>query len=347
MDNTPHRFLASRALGRVLADLRFKCLDIGARQGITRDLLPIASAVDACGFEPDPTECQRLNERAAAEPGPWRSLRFASAALGAERGQRTLHLYRARGGSSLLEADLEIARQFARTENFICDGTVEVQTVPLDEAAREYDLEDAVFLKLDIQGAELEVLRSGPRLVGESLLALRAEVEFIPVYQGQPVFADVDALLRSAGFVAMGFVEMRHWRRTTRRRITFAKGPLPYSRGQLAHADVIYFRNPDSLRDDTPAAVERLLQAAFLALTYDCVDHAQAIFARPAVREYLLAKYGVAAEAELAKVSRSLAWRRWWDQSLDTAGRVAESAGQGLCLLVRRPLRVMGPWQRM
>ena len=57
-------------------------MDIGARQGFVADLLPIAAAVDAVGFEPDQDECERLNRTARDESGPWRSLRFSAYGFG-------------------------------------------------------------------------------------------------------------------------------------------------------------------------------------------------------------------------------------------------------------------------
>jgi len=107
-------FLGSVRLGQVLAGLTIKCLDIGAREGITPDLLPLAPAVEAYGFEPDPDECARLNQRFQAAPTPWRRVTFLPVALAGGGGERTLHFYRMRGGSSLLEADVTLAAQFAR-----------------------------------------------------------------------------------------------------------------------------------------------------------------------------------------------------------------------------------------
>ena len=53
-------------LKRLLAAARVVAIDVGARGGFTRDLAPIAAAVDATGFEPDRSECDRLNEGARA-----------------------------------------------------------------------------------------------------------------------------------------------------------------------------------------------------------------------------------------------------------------------------------------
>jgi FkbM family methyltransferase len=296
------------------------CLDVGARGGFTHDLLAIGAAVDACGFEPDPDECQRLNRIAAAQPHPWRSLRFVPVALGREACSQTLHLYRRRGCSSLLEADVQLAGQFARAEYYQLDDRVALPVVPLDAAAAIYHLENAAYLKIDIQGLELEVLESAPRLVDHSLLVIRAEVSFLPLYKRQPTFADLDRYFRPRGFLVMGFPELHHWRRTTRTSHgRLARGPIPFSRGQLVHGDALYFRDPATLADDTARGVQLLLQAAFLALAYGYVDHAAAICARPTVARYIQAVFGFDIQAAFHQASRTLArrhrgaqWRQFW-----------------------------------
>ena len=307
---SPKAFLGSLDLGRVVNDLRMTCLDIGARNGFTKDLLPLAPSVDACGFEPDLEECERLNRAAAEGSHPWRSLRFIPTALGKDHGTRTLNLYRRRGCSSLLKADVVLAETFSRGDYFQLDDTIEVSVMSLDAAAMAYGFTDAVYMKVDVEGAELEVFESGPQLLGEQILVIRTEVPFLPMLRGQPLYNDIDTLLRSRGFVPMGFLELHHWRRTTRRKLPeLAEGPTPYSRGQIIHGDMLYFRDPASMADNTPQEIQALVKASFLALTYGYVDHAAAIITRPAVARYFQSTYGFDVKTALSDVSRNLAYQ--------------------------------------
>jgi FkbM family methyltransferase len=304
---TPPAFLGSTDLYRILADLPMTCLDIGARGGFTADLLPLASSVDAVGFEPDPEECERLNRFAATDTGGWRSLRFIPTALGDKDGAGALHLYRQRGCSSLLQADVQLAEGFCRGDYYELEDTLDISLMPLDKAASSFGFRDAVYMKIDVQGAELDVFRSGPELLAGNLLAIRIEVSFIPIYHGQPLFSDIDAHLRVHGFIPMSFLELHHWRRLTKRKDPdIAPGPIPYSLGQMVHGDVLYFRDPGSMPDNTPEEVQTLLKAAFLALAYGYVDHAAIILDRPNVTEYLNSKYGISGKKGLSDVSRHL-----------------------------------------
>lgn len=73
----------------------------------------------------------------------------------------------------------------------------EVQTVRLDDVE---EVHGADYLKLDVQGGEGDVLRGAPRLL-EQIVAVHTEVEFLPLYQDQPLFTDIDQLLRAHGFL--------------------------------------------------------------------------------------------------------------------------------------------------
>jgi FkbM family methyltransferase len=296
----------SAALAGLLAETPLTCLDVGARGGLKGDLLPIAFAVDAVGFEPDAEECARLNAR--IDKGPWRSLSYLPTGLSGGAGRRTLHLTRRRGTSSALVADLAVAARYGRAEYYAPDGEVEFDTLTLDEAVRAHGLARPAFLKIDIEGMELEVFRAAPRTLA-GLLGLRVETCFIAGRIGQPLYHELEGFLRGAGFAPMGWLELHHWRRSTRvKHPAAAPGPIPYSRGQLAHGDMLYLRDPETLPDGD---AEPLIQAAAIALCYEQVDHAAALLAKPAAAARL-AERGIDAARELGIVSRSLlaAWRR-------------------------------------
>lgn len=93
------------------------------------------------------------------------------------------------------------------------------------------------FLKIDVQGSELAVFRGGRGRLAKAVV-VQTEVSFMPLYRGQPLFADVDAELRAAGFVPHCFTD-------------FAKsliGPMQATGGsvafnQLVDADIVYVRD--------------------------------------------------------------------------------------------------------
>lgn len=71
-----------------------------------------------------------------------------------------------------------------------------VATVRLDDIP---ELEDVDFLKMDIQGAELMVLENAIGLLRQAV-CIQVEVEFVEMYENQPLFSEVDSFLRGQGF---------------------------------------------------------------------------------------------------------------------------------------------------
>jgi len=62
------------------------------------------------------------------------------------------------------------------------------------------EITDTDFLKVDVQGAELYVLRGAGRCL-EDAVVVHTEAEFVPMYKEQPLFAEVDQFLRQSGFI--------------------------------------------------------------------------------------------------------------------------------------------------
>lgn len=97
------------------------------------------------------------------------------------------------GASSLFEAS------GAYPEECYVQDRVEVETIRLDEFCAARGITEIDVLWMDVQGAELLVLRNALKALSGALL-IQAEVEFVELYRGQPMFADVDSFLRSQGF---------------------------------------------------------------------------------------------------------------------------------------------------
>ena len=88
-----NKFLGSSELKQLLIEHPMICLDIGSRRGFVEDLLPIAPAIDAIGFEADKIECDRLNKLNSNATIPWRSLKHLSIALGDGKNNQSLNIY--------------------------------------------------------------------------------------------------------------------------------------------------------------------------------------------------------------------------------------------------------------
>jgi FkbM family methyltransferase len=102
------------------------------------------------------------------------------------------------GASSLLRASGKY-----ELETYV-QNEIPVQAITLAEFMRDHGIAGIDLLWMDIQGAELMALQGlGPRLADVKLMHL--ETEFIEIYRGQPLFADLRRYLAERGFSFLGF----------------------------------------------------------------------------------------------------------------------------------------------
>jgi len=302
-------FFGSTALTQALARWPIIAVDIGARHGFIDDLLPIAAAVDAVGVEPDKDECERLNRTTRSRRSPWRSLRYIPVGLAREEGRRDLYISRHRGSSSMLGALPGVACRYMRKENFTVEKTVTVDTLGFDDALTRFGIGSPAYIKIDVEGMEKEVFDGGAGALG-NVLAVRTEVAFTRTRSCQPLYHEIDSLLRSYGLVPFGFLELHEWRRTTRRKHPLAgHRSVPFSRGQLIHGDVVYLRDVATIEESDEAGTGRMLQLAALALCYEFVDEAASILRREVVVDALRCGRGPGLDQTLKIISGSLADR--------------------------------------
>lgn len=181
------------------------------------------------GFEPQPAALAKLRARA----GPLET--YLPDALGDGRGH-TLRICAAEGMTSLLRPDAKSLALFPPFDEFakVLEERA-LETRRLDEIAAIDALD---FLKLDVQGFELEVLRGGRVKLGAAV-AVQAEVSFVPLYEGQPPLGEIDLELRARGFVPHAFVDQKRWIIAP----MCIGGDLRRPLNQMLEADLVYVRD--------------------------------------------------------------------------------------------------------
>lgn len=194
---------------------------------------------EVIGFEPQEEALRKLLER----KGPLET--YLPYAIG-DGQQHTLYQCRASGMTSLYKPDLRYLRAFTQFETW---GSVEslhsISTQRLDDVVELADLD---MIKIDIQGGELDVFKSGREKLSGAVV-IQTEVSFMPLYENQPVFWEIDKELRYQGFVPHTFDALKAW-------------PIsPYSHPenarasfrQLLEADIVYVRdfiNHEAMSDE-------------------------------------------------------------------------------------------------
>jgi FkbM family methyltransferase len=199
---------------------------------------------EVIGFEPHAENCARRN--AGARPGH----RYFPYAVG--DGRRGV-FYECENPltSSLYRPDDRVLENFTGLRLTVL-AEHEVQTHRLDDLS---EIEDIDYLKLDVQGAELDVIAGAQRLLA-SALVVHTEVGFIPLYADQPLFGDVDVALRKAG---LWLHKLDHCVRGAVKPFV-GDASAPY--GQLLYADAaVYVRRLTSFDQIAP---EKLLKLALI-----------------------------------------------------------------------------------
>ncbi|MEB3881822.1 FkbM family methyltransferase [Lyngbya sp. CCY1209] len=232
------------------------------------------------GFDADPEACDRRNAELVAKNIGWTE-KHIPFALWDRCGKAPLYVTKHPGCCSLYPPnDVAIERLFEYRDRHKLMSVAEVETTTLDDFFGS--LETPIdFMQLDVQGAELNVLKGGDNHILPHLLGIVAEVNFIELYKNQPLFADVDSYLRDRDFTLFDIGQKWCDRR---RGITLISRQ---HKGQFVWTDGYYFR--DLIRPDqnhhlkTP---ERILKLACLADLLQFYDYALELLG------YLTERYG-------------------------------------------------------
>jgi FkbM family methyltransferase len=243
-------------------------VDVGARGGLKKNWAAAASHLRVIGFEPDSREYASLTDPARpVDP----SRVFFNVALADRPGTTILHVARDAGLSSVFEPNRPFLDAFPEPERFDVVKTVNVEVDGLDNVLRTKQISDVDFIKVDTQGSELLVLRGAATTLAAPTFGVEVEVEFAPVYKGQPLFADLDPFLRDLGFQLFDLRPV-YWKRAVGR---LAGGP----RGQLAWADALYLKTVAAWQDALAALppelrVGKLLRSLSVCELYGYRDYA-------------------------------------------------------------------------
>ena len=168
---------------------------------------------------------EKLKQRLNAE--------YFLVAAGAENGEVTFNVHDDISGSSL----------FPQVEGKVLDGEARLTPMRRLDSLLPESLEHPVLLKLDTQGAEIEVLKGLGSRIGEIDLLI-VETTMMPVRHGIPQFADVVRFCDEAGFAVYDVLE----------------GHMRALDGALAQIDLAFVRKDSRLRSQTATFNSRQLE---------------------------------------------------------------------------------------
>lgn len=222
-------------IGRV--EGRHVVVDVGAHHGwffhCWRDWCPEA---EVHAFEPTPESYLRCQKLYGAEP----ATTLVNAAVGSSSGTARLHvLAESAVSNSLLQPDSAAWDAIEYRTGAI--AAIEVPVLTLDQYAEQNRLVEVHLLKIDVQGAELDVLDGARRLLPHVRYVF-VESAIRPLYRDGARFTEVVERMREHGFHLIGF---RAWHRGNH---------------ALVETDLLFRR--DDLLTPVDPAVERIYESS-------------------------------------------------------------------------------------
>ena len=243
-------------------DLNFKIVEIGAHPyGEFNEtfhlLLDHFSGSEIYAFEVDKNECEKLNEKCK------KGMKFFPIALGEKKETRKFYETYMPVCSSLYKPNEDLIKLYNNLNIAYLKKTTEIDTISLDEFLNLHKFGPIDFLKIDIQGAELDVFKGSKKAL-KNILMIVSEVEFVEQYIDQPLFGDVSSFLKDYNFMFHKF--LGYGSRTLKPIILNENKNFGT---QFFWSDAIFIRNIIGV---SKMSSENLIKTAVLAYIYGSPD---------------------------------------------------------------------------
>jgi FkbM family methyltransferase len=199
-------------------------IDAGANEGqYARLMRHMGFSGKIISFEPLSSAHERLQESAAADP-MWKVA--PRMALGDHEGEVSIHVASNGGASSSIFGMLEMHKSAAPDVRYVGSELVPISRLDSIVGGFLQDEEKSIFLKVDVQGYELQVLDGANELL-KRIVGAQLEVSFVSLYQGQALLPTLIDYMMRRGFEIWGIIP----------------GFTDNSSGRMLQADVIFFRS--------------------------------------------------------------------------------------------------------
>ena len=172
-------------------------IDIGANVGeFTWIFSKLFSGAEIFAFEPLPNCYRQLQERTKNR----NNIHCYNVGLGNEDGSMEIHESDWHPASSFREMDSLHKMNYPHSSGSK-DLTVNIKR--LDDVLEGEKLVDNIFIKMDVQGFEDEVIKGGNKIFSKAKVII-VEVSFEQLYKGEPLFHGLYSLLEPLGFKFAG-----------------------------------------------------------------------------------------------------------------------------------------------
>ena len=240
----------------------FKIIEVGALKIQDKDepfyeLLDYFPSSKIIGFEIEKEVCEKMNSEAKD------GIKYYSHALGEKNEKRKFYITQNSMCSSLYKPNEELIKLYNNFEVAYLKKEIEINTITLDYFVDKYNVGNVDFIKIDVQGAELDVFKGGAKTL-ENVLKIVCEVEFIQHYENQPLFGDVSEHLSKYDLMFNKFLGLSG--RVLKPLMLNNNPNLP---SQHIWSDAVFIRHIQKIHTLND---EQLLKLGLLACVYHSLD---------------------------------------------------------------------------
>ena len=240
----------------------FSIIEIGALQIDSKkepfyELLEYFPSSRIYGFEIEKEVCDKMNLESLKQ------ITYYPYALGKTNEKKKLYITQHPMCSSLYKPNEDLNKLYYNLEVTKLIKESEIDTISLDFFAEKYDVIDIDFIKIDVQGAELDIFQGATKSL-QNVLQIVCEVEFIPLYENQPLFGDVCNLLKKNDLIFNKFLGL-----AGRSLKPIMLNNNPNLASQHMWSDAIFIKDIQKLENTSN---EKLIKLSLLACVYNSYD---------------------------------------------------------------------------
>jgi FkbM family methyltransferase len=169
-------------------------VDGGARYGLHPTWQPLKDLANFHLFDIDGDECNRLQKKYSGN----KNIKIYNMGLYSEQATKVSRQCSHKAITTLCEVDNS---QMKQINHVVDESQVETEgTIHVDTLDNIFQDKDVDFIKLDVEGTELDVLKGAKNQLEQSVLGVRCEVLFKPLYKRNVSFGEINAFLEKLGF---------------------------------------------------------------------------------------------------------------------------------------------------
>lgn len=203
------------------------------------------------------------------------NLQFIPFLLGKKEEVKKFYILNRDTGSSVYKINPKYKKEFHFPEYFDLKKIIDVSLKPLKKLIENEIILSPDVIKIDTQGSELDIFVGLKNEIDKTML-IETEVEFLPIYEKQPLFKEVDDFLKKNDFELFDLRTHRIFHTNgTKQDYYISKygGSINKSfwTAKLIAGDALYIKKQDWLEKQSNEKIDTFLN---ILLMYNCYDYA-------------------------------------------------------------------------